>query len=219
MEIRTIRTGPADLAEIRRYMGYYHVSGWEKQPGDVFDLNGNPVYADTDRLIGRALLLTEGILENRVLYSVFPISICREQIRFGNSVFRSKDLAARLAGCEEMVLFTATSGFALDRLIEKYKRLEPSVAYALSMVGTEHTEALLDGFCTLFGEELKEEKKELTLRYSPGYGDLPLNVQPLIFSELDITRKLGITLNDSMLMTPVKSVTAIAGIRKNGTAL
>jgi len=184
----------------------------------VFDLNGNPVYADTDQLIGRALRLTEGILDNRVLSGIYPICICGEQIRFGNSTFCSGDLASRLEGCEEMVLFTATSGFALDRLIEKYKRLEPSMAYALSMVGTEHTEALLDGFCTLFGEELKEEKKELTLRYSPGYGDLLLNVQPLIFSELDITRKLGITLNDSMLMTPVKSVTAIAGIRKMGTA-
>jgi len=216
MEIRTIRTGPADIAAVRRYMGYYHVSGWEKQPGDVFDYNGKPVYADTDELIGQAVKLTEGILGDKVLYAVYPLEMTGNRMKFAGSELVSGNLAARLAGCGEIVLFAATSGFSLDRLIEKYKRTKPSLAYALSMVGTEHTEALCEGFCSLLSEELRSSGKELTLRYSPGYGDLPLDVQPVLFRELDLTRRLGITLNESMLMTPVKSVTAIAGIRRIG---
>lgn len=195
-------------------MGYYHVSGWKKQPGDVFDYNGEPIYPDITELIRRAVKLTEGILADQVLFSVYPLELSGNVIRFGNAELVSADLSARLSGCEELLLFATTSGFGLDRLIEKYKRTEPSLSYAISMVGTEHTEALCDGFCRSFGEEQKVLGKELTLRYSPGYGDLSLSVQPVLFRELDITRRLGITLNESMLMTPVKSVTAIAGIRR-----
>ena len=52
----------------------------------------------------------------------------------------------------------------------------------------------------------------LTDRFSPGYGDLPLSLQPEILSLTDATRRLGITLTESLLMVPSKSVTAIVGI-------
>ena len=48
-------------------------------------------------------------------------------------------------------------------------------------------------------------------RFSPGYGDLSLEVQKEIFSLLDCPRKIGVSLGDSLLMTPSKSVTAIIG--------
>ncbi|MBR3258643.1 MAG: vitamin B12 dependent methionine synthase, partial [Eggerthellaceae bacterium] len=47
----------------------------------------------------------------------------------------------------------------------------------------------------------------------PGYGDLPLEVQPDLLGLLDASRRLGITLSDSLLMSPTKSVTAIVGLR------
>jgi len=52
----------------------------------------------------------------------------------------------------------------------------------------------------------------LTDRYSPGYGDLPLEHQKVLFSALNITRRIGVTLTESGLMLPQKSVTAILGI-------
>ena len=51
-------------------------------------------------------------------------------------------------------------------------------------------------------------------RFSPGYGDLPLSVQPTVLAALDAQRRLGITLSSSLLMTPTKSVTAIIGMFK-----
>ena len=39
-------------------------------------------------------------------------------------------------------------------------------------------------------------------RFSPGYGDLPLTVQKDFFRVLDCTRKIGLSLNDSLLMSP-----------------
>jgi cobalamin-dependent methionine synthase I len=49
-------------------------------------------------------------------------------------------------------------------------------------------------------------------RFSPGFGDLPLTVQAEILGLLDAGRRMGITLSDSFLMAPSKSVTAIIGL-------
>ena len=52
----------------------------------------------------------------------------------------------------------------------------------------------------------------LTDRFSPGYGDLPLTVQKDLCGVLDTRRTLGLTVNESMLLIPEKSVTAVMGI-------
>ena len=60
--------------------------------------------------------------------------------------------------------------------------------------------------------EFAKEEKHLRPRFSAGYGDLSLSVQKDIFSVLDCARKIGLTLNDSLIMSPSKSVTAVVGI-------
>ena len=52
----------------------------------------------------------------------------------------------------------------------------------------------------------------LTDRFSPGYGDLPLSLQPAICGALDTQRILGLYVTDSCLLNPGKSVTAIVGV-------
>lgn len=52
----------------------------------------------------------------------------------------------------------------------------------------------------------------LTGRYSPGYGDWPITVQPLVAAALDTARRAGLCVTDSNLMTPRKSVTALLGV-------
>ena len=50
------------------------------------------------------------------------------------------------------------------------------------------------------------------MRYSPGYGDLSLESQKQVFALLNPPKYIGVTLNDSLLMSPSKSVTGIIGI-------
>ena len=61
-------------------------------------------------------------------------------------------------------------------------------------------------------EEAAAEGRTCTPRFSPGYGDLPLETQRDVFRLLDCERKIGVWLNESLLMTPSKSVTAIFGL-------
>lgn len=124
----------------------------------------------------------------------------------------SKDLAKCLRGCDEVVIFAATIGLELDRYIAKYLRTSATRALLAQAYGAERIERLCDAFCNEIREQICAEGKYSTTRFSPGYGDLPLEAQTELFALLDCGRKIGVSLNESLLMTPSKSVTAIFGI-------
>lgn len=126
---------------------------------------------------------------------------------------RSENLRQNLDGCERVLLMAATLGIGIDRLIAKYGRLSPAKALLLQAIGTERIEALCDAFC----EELGRESALLPRRrFSPGYGDLPLEMQRDIIARLEAEKRIGLTLNDSLLMSPSKSVTAFVGLSRDG---
>ena len=137
---------------------------------------------------------------------------------FDSFFVNSEQLAKNLQGCNKVLLLAATAGVGMDRLIGKYGRLAPSKALMFQAIGAELIEAVCDAFCE---EYEKEHNCSLRPRFSPGYPDLSLEVQKDIFSVLQPARRIGLTLNDSLLMSPSKSVTAFAGItdcdEKSGT--
>ena len=148
----------------------------------------------------------------KVCYGVFPLLVQEDVCAVSTFSWTSHDLAATLAGCECAVVFAATVGVSLDRLIAKYGRVAPARALMLQALGAERIEALCDVFCADLAREMAAG---MTTRFSPGYGDLPLAAQQEIFALLDPARRIGLSLNGSLLMSPSKSVTAVVGIRKN----
>lgn len=125
---------------------------------------------------------------------------------------QSKNLAKCLQGTKEVILFAATIGLEIDRKIARYQKLSPTKALLMQAYGAERIECLCDVFCKEMQDELAKEGMRCTPRYSPGYGDLPLETQIDFFRLLDCNRQIGISLNESLLMTPSKSVTAIFGV-------
>jgi cobalamin-dependent methionine synthase I len=68
----------------------------------------------------------------------------------------------------------------------------------------------------LIGKMFDRQGKMLTKhRYSPGFGDLPLNYQKDIFSVLEL-EKFNMSITEKFMLIPEKSVIAIAGIEKRG---
>ena len=162
-------------------------------------------------LLSSALSEVREALSYRVCYIEAELCVYDEICDFGFFKIRSKDLSKNLADCEKAVIFAATVGIGIDRLITKYSRLSPSRALMLQAIGAERIEAL----CDRFYKDIKNEHPSgIRPRYSPGYGDLPLEVQKDVFKLLEAPKRIGISLNESMLMTPTKSVTAFIGIKK-----
>ena len=149
-------------------------------------------------------------LSYKVCWCEVDVNHTQNGIDFGFMQIESKALKKNLADCKSVVIFGATIGIEIDRLISKYGRLAPSKALIFQAIGAERIESL----CNVFNNEIKTVKQNnfTRPRFSPGYGDLPLECQKDIFGVLDCAKKIGLSLNDSMLMSPSKSVTAFIGI-------
>lgn len=161
---------------------------------------------DMTALLEDCIRETAGLFTGQVCRLTLPVIRTPQGVRLGELHIPSRLLRDTLAGCEEALLFAATVGHPIDRLITRYSHLSPARAVMLQALGTERIECLCDLFC--------EQQAPLTRRVSPGYGDIPLTLQRDIFRILEPHRHIGVTLQESLLMAPTKSVTAIAGIRK-----
>lgn len=153
-------------------------------------------------------------LRYSVCYTELFLDARGDTLDFGDLVIISKDLSKNLCGCKRVVLFSATIGIEIDRLISKYGLLTPSKALILQSIGAERIESLCDAFCDFLQEREKINEGALRPRFSVGYGDCPIEAQRDILRLLDSGRKIGLTLTESCLMTPTKSVTAFVGIKE-----
>lgn len=161
----------------------------------------------------------EEILDNvlkqsvpKVCYKYFETKV-GEQIDFGFMNVESKALASNLENCTETVIFGATIGIYTDRQIQKEQILSPARALIYQAVGATVVEAVCDDFNEWIRQKEQEKGRDICPRFSPGYGDVSLSIQKSIFQELSLAKLAGITLTDSLLMIPEKSVTAIIGIK------
>lgn len=193
IQVREFSPPPVNRREILRYMGAVSTP-------------------ETEELIDACLKEAQTVLTYRVCYGMFPLSAEENGVRFPFAFFPSRQLKAALSGCDEGIVFAATVGVGMDRLIARAEAQSPAKALCLHAMGAERAESLCDAFQKALEEEVHSQGKTLRPRFSPGYGDLALSVQIPLFQALDCARKIGLTLNESLLMSPSKSVTAIVGV-------
>lgn len=116
-----------------------------------------------------------------------------------------RDIRRHVAGCSKAYLLAATLGAGTDAFIRTWEQRSMLTALALDAAASEAIEKL----CDKIEQEIKEPY--LTGRYSPGYGDWPLSVQPRLAALAAADKKIGLTVTGSGLLTPRKSVTALLG--------
>ena len=185
--------GPVNKKEILRYAG---VRGTADEK--------------TEELLEECLSLVDGKFKYALCYKRFGVTPTENGFDLGFATVNSELVKKRLEGCSEIILFAATVGIEADRLISRYSSVSPARAHMIQSIGAERIEAL----CDTFENILKADGIDLCPRFSAGYGDLPIELQRDIFKALDCSQNIGLTLNDSLLMSPTKSVTAIIGIKR-----
>ncbi len=132
----------------------------------------------------------------------------------GPLTLKSKALRRNLLGCDEAIFIAATLGPEIDRLMTRYLRLSISKAAVLQATGAAAIEAYLDSLSDKIAVAVEKEGLFMRPRFSPGYGDLPLEIQGVFLDTLNATKQIGIHLSDGGVMLPEKSVTAIIGLSK-----
>ena len=147
------------------------------------------------------------------IYRVYPLALLPdEEIDFTAFRAKSKNLSRNLQDCEQVILFAATLGAGVDLLLHRYTRLEMSRAVIMQAAAAAMIEAYCDEINTSLKDEFEARGLYLRPRFSPGYGDFPLECQRELTAALETAKRIGITLTDSLIMAPSKSVTAVIGV-------
>ncbi len=186
----------ADFKEVARYLGYSRTVAPDQ---------------DVSGLMEKAACEMADVMKPQAVFEIFDLQIEEKSISFADVRLQSRDLGANLKNCKKVALMAATIGPQVDGLIRKYTSIDPVYASILQATGPMYVEELVD----LVNAEIKriaaEEGLKTRPRYSPGYGDVSLEVQRDFFRLLPCTR-IGLTLMDTLIMAPEKSVTAFVGL-------
>ena len=161
----------------------------------------------------------KGELQPRYTVKRFGCCVCCEGdskvpsvVRLDNgTVFHSKALARYVGDAKELFLFGATLGSRVDIALRRMSLTSVAEAGAAQAVAAALIETYCDDCCADLQKQLPEGK-QLKWRFSPGYGDWPLEEQKILFPVLDCAHTIGLTLTESCMMAPIKSVTAVMAI-------
>ncbi len=160
-------------------------------------------------LVERACADIERTAAPKTLYRIYECRAENGVSSIGGVEFKSLRLAENLSTCKRAVVFGATLGYAVDRLINAAAATDVALAMAYQAAAA----AKIEEVCDELEEEIKTQYGvSLRRRYSPGYFDLGIEEQKKLFSLLELTKRTGITLTETLEMVPTKSVTAFIGI-------
>ena len=115
-------------------------------------------------------------------------------------------------GESDVVFLCGTIGAEFDAWQRRLSVLSAADALLSQQIGLAAVEAVMDEVENEVKVKVEGEGLKLKPRRSPGYGDLPLSLSRTILDELDAPRKIGVSITDSDLLVPSKSVTAICEI-------
>jgi hypothetical protein len=189
-----------DRKEALRYLGYGNHEADEK----------------TKILLEECINELLAVSDLRSLVREYPLVIADDgTIDGGCFKTKSKNLLRNLGGCGQVLVMAATIGPGVDRLLARYGKLSVAKAVVMQAAAAALIEAYCNELCAGWRAEYEEKGLYLRPRFSPGYGDFPLECQEQIIGGLEAGKRIGITLTDSLLMMPSKSVTAVIGVTEN----
>lgn len=128
-------------------------------------------------------------------------------------IMGGKDIESHLNGCEKAIVMCATVGSEVDKLIRISQISDMARAVVMDSLASVAVEQVCNAFDKIIAEKYSDYN--MTFRFSPGYGDYPIELQKIILQMLDAPKKIGLCTNDNFLLTPTKSVTAVLGLSKN----
>ncbi len=192
-------------AEIKRYLGYQSAA----------------LDPQTDQLVESCLKELSCAKSGLFAYDVFPIAAKKEGILIADSgiFLTGDDIAAHLKGCKKAAVMAATLGPAVDYLIYKYNKTDLSRALVLDACATACIEAVCDRAQAQIAQVAKKEGFQITPRFSPGYGDLPILLQSDFLRLLRAEKRIGLTATKESVLIPSKSVTAVIGFTSHPAAV
>lgn len=193
-------------------MASYHLN-----PKDVYRYLGYPASPDPETLeqIQSLSEQLENLAKPKAVHKILPVELGKT-VKFPGTALElpGRDVALLLKESHHALLMAVTLGQEVDRWLRELSIRDMAKAVIVDSCAS----SLAEEYCNFAEEEIHKSVREsmgevhFTDRFSPGYGDLPLDVQPYFCKVLDSTRQIGLSLSQTNIMNPKKSITAVVGI-------
>lgn len=186
--------------EVLRYLGY----------------NGQELDLQTDNMINECILLALSVCTPGYTYITSDVFFNKNTVTLNgtNLTLEGSDILSHLNGSEKCITLACTLGMGFETELLKLQAKSATKAVIFDAVGT----AFIEEFADRTEEKLllpyKEKGYFSKFRYSPGYGDLKLELQKDIITTLDAQKRIGLLVTDTNILIPRKSITAFIGIFK-----
>lgn len=184
--------------EVLRYLGY-------KEQG---------IDESLDKLIEETIEESKELLLPKFVYGNYNNKVVEDGVLLEgtNLILKGNDIKEHLKFSKEVTLMAVTVGSKIETKIKFYEKTNLTKALILDSCATTAVEEVCDEIEEYIKAKANENNLSITFRYSPGYGDLPLNIQGELLSVLKADKTIGLTASDHHLLFPRKSVTAIIGL-------
>jgi hypothetical protein len=189
-----------------------HFSFWEVCP-DVAEI----------RLFLKAPEIEEDYPVNQAIREILPLLDNNPGIAGGYKLYNTEDVrldtGSQIRGymkeASYLALFTCTAGSLFSELTGRYNQERNYLeAFVVDAIGSLTVENAMNTIQTHLEAKMKAEGLNVSNRYSPGYCNWPLIGQTALFGYMhDIP--VDVSLTESCLMLPIKSVSGIIGVGKN----
>ena len=187
-----------DINEVLRYLGY----------------RGQEVTKELIKDVEETIKEGKALFKPKYVYREFNIVKENHEILLlgTNLILKGKDIYNLLKSSDKCIVMAATIGSDIERKVKLYSKYNLTKALILDSCATTAIEEVCDNLQESISKGILKGEEKFTFRYSPGYGDLALDIQKEIVSILDCERKIGLKVSGDMVLFPRKSVTAIIGI-------
>lgn len=192
-----------DRNEILRYLSY----------------NENSIDEEMDELIDSCMKEILDISQFKYIYCIYEIMDLGIFLVLKNSTMelRGDDIKDHLKNSQHVATMAVSLGVEVEKRIKYYGKSNLTRGVILDACAT----ALVEEVCDYVEDKIKSlalsRGLNITSRFSPGYGDLPITTQSQILNSLNASRLIGLNLSESSILLPRKSVTAFIGLTKDDT--
>ena len=126
--------------------------------------------------------------------------------------FRGKNIHTHLQDCSACILLAVTLGSQAEQMIRAAEAVDMSEALMLDIAASVLVDQYVDEAEMILRRNCDIKGSVLTKRFSPGYGDFPIEIQSDFLQLLQAEKMIGLTVSQSNILLPRKSVTAVIGV-------
>jgi len=188
-----------DKKEALRYMGY----------------RGQKIDHAMQDLLEACMEEIRSVYRENYTYKIFDIERKPEGLCLKDTtiLLRGRDIGVHLERSVKCAVMAVSLGLEIDKKLSVYSRTDLTRSLVFDACAAAAVEAMCDEVQERIEAEAGELGLQITARFSPGYGDFSIDIQKELLRLLKTYEKFGLGVNESSIMIPRKSVTAVIGMQ------